>query len=248
MAVFAMLFAIFGLAFVQNASAAQTTATVSHTFGVAYNSTVGNYLVDSQGYTLYIFGSDKPYSGSSSCNSGCTSIWFPYYNSSAITVQAQLNISDFGTINRTGGGKQFTYLGQPLYVYSHDTAPGQTNGNGFLNLWHVVTIPNYAATASSSANVTANATPANSAATNISTSKTANSVVANSTATTTASSNKTANASSYPGSTTSISAANTTAKPTVQTQGSGNSGIYAAVIVIIIIIIIIGAYLYLKRK
>lgn len=38
-----------------------------------------------------------------------------------------------GTITRTGGARQLTYNGHPLYTYIGDTAPGQAKGNN-LNL------------------------------------------------------------------------------------------------------------------
>jgi predicted lipoprotein with Yx(FWY)xxD motif len=43
------------------------------------------------------------------------------------------------TITRTGGARQLTYNGRPLYTYIGDTAPGQAKGNNLnLNggLWH----------------------------------------------------------------------------------------------------------------
>jgi predicted lipoprotein with Yx(FWY)xxD motif len=47
------------------------------------------------------------------------------------------------TITRTGGARQLTYNGHPLYTYIGDTAPGQARGNNLnLNggLWHQVVI------------------------------------------------------------------------------------------------------------
>jgi predicted lipoprotein with Yx(FWY)xxD motif len=45
------------------------------------------------------------------------------------------------TITRTGGSRQLTYNGHPLYTYIGDSAPGQARGNNLnLNggLWHEV--------------------------------------------------------------------------------------------------------------
>ena len=48
-----------------------------------------------------------------------------------------------GTITRSGGAKQATYDGHPLYTYIADSGPGQANGNN-LNLnggsWHEVPV------------------------------------------------------------------------------------------------------------
>jgi predicted lipoprotein with Yx(FWY)xxD motif len=43
-----------------------------------------------------------------------------------------------GTLTRDDGSKQVTYDGKPLYMYSSDASPGDTNGDGFGGLWHVV--------------------------------------------------------------------------------------------------------------
>ena len=46
-----------------------------------------------------------------------------------------------GTITRTGGTRQLTYNGHPLYTYIGDSAPGRARGNNLnLNggLWHEV--------------------------------------------------------------------------------------------------------------
>ena len=48
-----------------------------------------------------------------------------------------------GTITRTGGARQLTYNGHPLYTYIGDSAPGQAKGNNLnLNggLWHEVRV------------------------------------------------------------------------------------------------------------
>ncbi|MBV9257350.1 MAG: hypothetical protein JO215_04975, partial [Ktedonobacteraceae bacterium] len=36
-------------------------------------------------------------------------------------------------------GHQLCYNGHPLYTYSGDTSPGQTNGEGIGNKWFVAT-------------------------------------------------------------------------------------------------------------
>jgi predicted lipoprotein with Yx(FWY)xxD motif len=44
-----------------------------------------------------------------------------------------------GVITRTDGTQQVTLDGHPLYHFSGDKAAGDTNGNGFGGIWHVVT-------------------------------------------------------------------------------------------------------------
>lgn len=59
-----------------------------------------------------------------------------------------------GLIKRPGGMEQVTYNGWPLYYYSGDNAPGQTNGEGiqsFGGTWYLVRA---SATSASSSAVT----------------------------------------------------------------------------------------------
>ena len=59
-----------------------------------------------------------------------------------------------GTLAQTArpdGTQQLTWNGMPLYHYAHDTAPGDTNGNGIAGIWH-------AALASGSAGATTTTT------------------------------------------------------------------------------------------
>jgi hypothetical protein len=48
----------------------------------------------------------------------------------------------FGVTKRPDGSQQVTFNGFPLYTFSHDSAPGQTNGQGlhaFGGIWTVQT-------------------------------------------------------------------------------------------------------------
>jgi predicted lipoprotein with Yx(FWY)xxD motif len=110
--------------------------------GVAVRSKagIGDYLTDSRGMTLYLF--TKEIGDQVECSGGCAAIWPPFYAPS-ITAPSQLNQSDFGTVKRSDGKMQTTYKGWPLYLFAHDTAPGDTNGEGLFKLWYVVRVPFY---------------------------------------------------------------------------------------------------------
>lgn len=101
------------------------------------NSTYGKILTDLEGNTLYFFSEDP--TGETTCYDSCSSTWPTYYNSSigANTVPDGLDASDFGTIDRTDGGKQTTYKGWPLYYFSGDNAAGETNGENVGSVWFV---------------------------------------------------------------------------------------------------------------
>jgi predicted lipoprotein with Yx(FWY)xxD motif len=110
--------------------------------------TLGQYLVDKDGYTLYFFSND--YDGINTCAGGCAAIW-PYFNAGTLT-QANLGngllLSDFDTIHAFGT-VQTRYKGWPLYYYAPSVAgayggatnvreaPGLIGGEGYGNIWFV---------------------------------------------------------------------------------------------------------------
>lgn len=114
----------------------QPTA-VPATVKLATNATLGIYLVDENGITLYYFALDVPGNGTSACSGNCSQIWPSFYTEN-IVVNPPLTAADFGTITRTDGTKQTTYRGWPLYHYSGDKGVGETNGENFIDLWWVV--------------------------------------------------------------------------------------------------------------
>ena len=95
-------------------------------------------LVDSQGMTLYWFAIDTP--SKSNCSGSCATYWPPV--TGPVTAGSGVT-GTLGTITRSDGTKQATYLGHPLYTYVGDKGPGQNKGNG-LNisggLWWEMTV------------------------------------------------------------------------------------------------------------
>ena len=93
-------------------------------------------LTNAKGFTLYSFAPDTP--SSSKCYGSCAAYWPPV---TGTTAAGQGLPGKVTTITRTGGSRQLTYNGHPLYTYIGDTAPGQAHGNN-LNLnggvWHEV--------------------------------------------------------------------------------------------------------------
>jgi predicted lipoprotein with Yx(FWY)xxD motif len=80
--------------------------------------------------TLYTFNSDVPGSGVSRCTGSCVSEWPPLTVPAGTTPTGGPGVSgSLGTIHRSDGTTQVTYRGWPLYFFSGDGAPGQTNGN-----------------------------------------------------------------------------------------------------------------------
>jgi len=97
--------------------------------------TLGRYLADKDGMTLYYFTVDEP--KVSNCKDKCLEIW-PAFYAKNIKAPAGFKSSDFGTITREDGQKQTTYKGHPLYYYVHDKKKGDTNGQGVNGVWFVL--------------------------------------------------------------------------------------------------------------
>ena len=108
------------------------------------NTTLGDYLVDKDGRTLYFFANDAD--GKNHCIAACALKWpvFNVENINADQLGAGLNSTDFGQITTPAGTKQVTYKGWPLYYFAPLTnganvpeAPGQTSGDNVLGLFFV---------------------------------------------------------------------------------------------------------------
>ena len=99
---------------------------------------VGKALVDPQGKTLYVFARDSV--GHSACDAECLPYWPPVPGADAPHGSASM-VAKFGTLERSGGVRQLTVNGYPVYTYVGDSAPGQANGQGTNlsgGLWWVV--------------------------------------------------------------------------------------------------------------
>lgn len=123
-----------------SASTSSSSTTATYTAAISSSATLGKYLIDSNGMTLYYFKSDTVSTTSpvSACTSStCKSTW-PAFYASSITVPSGLISSDFTAFTRSDGSMQTAYKGMPLYHYSGDSKAGDTSGQGIGNLWYVV--------------------------------------------------------------------------------------------------------------
>ncbi|MEP6506016.1 MAG: hypothetical protein ABJD97_21960 [Betaproteobacteria bacterium] len=90
-------------------------------------------LATPAGATVYTFDKDAAGSGKSACNGPCAQAWPP------LAAQASDAASgDWTIVTRDDGAKQWAYKGWPLYTFSKDAKPGDTTGDNFKNVWHVV--------------------------------------------------------------------------------------------------------------
>ena len=102
-------------------------------------SDLGSLLTDGKGRTVYLFTRDA--GTTSSCSSGCLSVWPPVTSSTPVHAGTGVSTSLLGSTPGAGGQMQITYSGHPLYYYVGDINAGDTNGeqlNQFGGLWFAV--------------------------------------------------------------------------------------------------------------
>jgi predicted lipoprotein with Yx(FWY)xxD motif len=104
---------------------------------VGQNSSLGSFLVDSKGMTLYLYTKDTP--NTSTCYGGCAAAWPPLLTTGAPAGGTGVTASMLGTMKRTDGTTQVTYNGWPLYYYVSDKAAGDTTGENVQGVWFVIT-------------------------------------------------------------------------------------------------------------
>jgi len=96
---------------------------------------LGTILVNSKGFTLYIFVPD--HHRAVTCKSTCASIWPPLK-----VKKGQKPTAGGAARKKLLGldGRVVTYNHWPLYTYVTDKRPGQTTGQGVNNfgLWYVI--------------------------------------------------------------------------------------------------------------
>jgi predicted lipoprotein with Yx(FWY)xxD motif len=100
---------------------------------------LGKVLVDAGGRTLYLFERDQP--DMSSCTGACQSIWPSFTAQSNPKAMGGVSAARLSTIAATGGKRQVTYNGHPLYYYVGDRKPGDTTGQGLNQFgaeWYVL--------------------------------------------------------------------------------------------------------------
>ncbi|MCW2905482.1 MAG: hypothetical protein JWL68_271 [Actinomycetia bacterium] len=106
------------------ASSGSTTATVIE----SHAGSAGAFLTNSSGRAVYLWAADGM--NKSTCSGACAGAWPPVTTKGHVTAANGAKAADLGTITRSDGSKQVTYLGHPLYYFAGDSGSGQTNGQG----------------------------------------------------------------------------------------------------------------------
>jgi predicted lipoprotein with Yx(FWY)xxD motif len=94
-------------------------------------------LTDINGRTLYYFTPDT--ATKAACTATCASIWPPLIFSGSGSPTSATSLPGTLSVVSDANGNQVEYNGHPLYIYTKDTAPGQTNGEGVAGKWFVAT-------------------------------------------------------------------------------------------------------------
>jgi predicted lipoprotein with Yx(FWY)xxD motif len=120
------------------ASAAPAAAATGTTLALKTETgKAGIWLTNSTGRALYIYTKDK--GTTSACYGACATAWPPLTATGKVTITGKYAVStDLGFTTRTGGTKQVTYGGHPLYYFKGDTGAGQTNGEGVQGVWFLI--------------------------------------------------------------------------------------------------------------
>ncbi len=94
-------------------------------------------LTDAQGKTLYYFTADS--ATQSALPRNCVPVWPPLLFTGSGGPTSSTSLAGKLSIQTDVNGNQVEYNGHPLYTFSGDTAPGQTNGEGLYGVWFVAT-------------------------------------------------------------------------------------------------------------
>ena len=98
-----------------------------------------SYLADGTGRSLYFFSHDTVGTAEAAPVSACTTpecvSRFPIFRVDDAVIPSVLSADDFTVFTRSDGQVQSAFKGHPLYLFSGDAAPGQTNGRGVADAW-----------------------------------------------------------------------------------------------------------------
>ncbi len=89
--------------------------------------------------TLYTSSNDS--AGVSNCTGSCLVIWLPLQPSNPNLTLPDGATGTLALITTASGTTQVTYNGMPLYTYTGDFQPGDTNGQGLQGVPFQVATP-----------------------------------------------------------------------------------------------------------
>lgn len=111
---------------------ARPTARTTRTATVRImHTSAGGLLVAANGHTIYQLSKDGRNHDACVTISGCASVWPPLTVKGTPSAGSGAKSSLLGTINIGHGRRQVTYAGHPLYTYTGDAGPAETDYLGF---------------------------------------------------------------------------------------------------------------------
>jgi predicted lipoprotein with Yx(FWY)xxD motif len=102
---------------------------------VMHNDTVGTYLADGNGMTLYTSERDPP--RGSVCSGNCLVQWQIILPQVGISTPSYLEPASFARMKRTDQQMQAVYKEKALYYFWDDVKPGEIRGQGVDGVWSV---------------------------------------------------------------------------------------------------------------
>ncbi len=99
----------------------------------------GTFLVAENGMTLYVFDNDSP--NTTACTSDqCMGAWPALLVGDEQAPAAGEGVTgDLTAFERPDGDFQVQYNDRPLYFFVGDSTPGDKNGDGVNDVWHLAT-------------------------------------------------------------------------------------------------------------
>jgi predicted lipoprotein with Yx(FWY)xxD motif len=132
----------------QAAASQAAGAPMSIVIGSASSGSLGTYLTDPAGMTLYTKSGDS--ATTSTCTGPCAVAWPPVLVATGGSATGGSGVTGtFATLTRADGTVQVTYQGLPLYGWKGDAKAGDTTGEG-VNGFVVATVGGPVAVPSSS--------------------------------------------------------------------------------------------------
>ncbi len=112
------------------------TTITTPTIDLATDPTLGQFLTDGNGKTLYVLTKDAP--DASACNAACQANWPPLLTAGTTNAGPGVDASLIGYTTIAGGEKIVTYNHRPLYFKATDQKVGDKTGEAINNVWFVV--------------------------------------------------------------------------------------------------------------
>ena len=124
-------------------AAAPVTTAAPAVLNTSTKDPFGTYLTDATGKSLYVFDKDTT-PNTSSCTGQCATTWPPLLLPAGAATPVPTPTGVTGTLTVSprpdGAGSQVVWNGKPLYRYAGDSNPGDTNGDGIGNVWHIAKV------------------------------------------------------------------------------------------------------------